>query len=109
MNLEDFVGDARLAMAGIIGAIAAAPLHSDVKGWKAKTVFVLGGLGASYFLTGIVADYFHVEPDKAGGIGFLLGAFSGSLLDAGTKAIRATDLGALLRARLGIPAKKDES
>lgn len=84
-----------------MGAIAAAPFHSEVKGWKAKTVFVIAGTASAFFLTDLVTDYFGLPVDKSGGVGFLLGAFSGSLMDAAVKAVKSIDLVAILKTRFG--------
>lgn len=101
MTLNDLLSDARLAAAGIMGAIAAAPFHSEVRGWKAKTVFVVAGTASAFFLTDLVSDYFGIPTDKSGGVGFLLGAFSGSLIDAAIKAVNSVDVVAILKSRFG--------
>jgi hypothetical protein len=42
-----------------------------------------------------------VEPSDVAGVGFLLGAFGGSLMTAINRAIKAADLWALIRQRFG--------
>lgn len=90
-----------LGLIGLIGATVAAPFHPEVKGIKSLVVFILSGAACAYFLTGLIAEYLHIPASSLGGVGFLVGAFSGSLIDAIMRAIRNADLWAFFCAKFG--------
>ncbi|MFJ5505776.1 MFS transporter [Pectobacterium carotovorum] len=89
------------AVAGLIGALISVPFQSDLRTARGIAIFVFTGSACAHYLTGIVGDYFNINPSSAGGIGFLLGAFGGSLIAAVIKAIEAADLWGLVRSRFG--------
>ncbi len=90
-------------IAGAIGAIVASWWHKDdLTDWKAWVVFLITGLACAMYLTGIVSTYLSItDPSNVTGVGFLLGAFGGSLMTAVNRAIKAADLWALVRSKFG--------
>lgn len=90
-------------VAGLIGAIVASWWHKDdLKDFRSWAIFLITGIACAFYLTGIVCDRFAVtEPSDVAGVGFLLGAFGGSLMTAINRAIKAADLWALIRQRFG--------
>lgn len=89
------------AIAGLIGAVISVPFQRDVRSAKSIAIFIFTGSACAHFLTGMVGKYFNVDPSSAGGIGFLLGAFGGSMIAAIIRAIEVADLWALIRQRFG--------
>ena len=103
-KLEQFfklVADGKWALAGFVGALVSMPFQKDVNSAKDKIVFVFSGSAYSYYLTGMVCDYFNTSQASAGGIGFLLGAFGGSLTAAILKAIESADIWSLVKKHFG--------
>jgi hypothetical protein len=92
---------AEWAIAALFGALVAMPFHDELKTRKGFVVFVLTGVACGYFLTGMTIRYFHINPESAGGVGFLLGAFGGSMISAVIRSIKEADLWALVKARFG--------
>ncbi|MGX9379020.1 MULTISPECIES: hypothetical protein [unclassified Pseudomonas] len=92
-----------LLIAGLVGAVVASWWHKDdLTDWRAWIVFLITGVACSIYLTSMVSAYLGVtEPKIVAGIGFLLGAFGGSLLAAINRAIKSADLWALIRQRFG--------
>src|SRR5476651_1639549 len=75
---------------------------SILNDWRAWMIFLITGMACSIYLTSMVSTYLGVtEPKIVAGIGFLLGAFGGSLLAAINRAIKSADLWALIRQRFG--------
>lgn len=101
--LHKLLADFEFALAGLFGAFISAPFNSDIKTGRDRIMFVLTGAACAYYLTGLVSARFDILPASAGGVGFLLGAFGGSLLAAVLRAIRAADLWQLVRQRFGKP------
>jgi len=92
-------------MAGLFGALVASRWHkedlSDCASWL---MFLFTGMACAHYLTGMVSAYFGVvEPSSVAGVGFLLGAFGGSLVAAITRAIKAADLWSIIRSKFGGP------
>lgn len=89
------------AIAGLVGAFVSMPFQSDIDSRKGKLVFLFSGAAYSYYLTGMAVNYFNMPIADAGSIGFLLGAFGGSLTAAIFRAIDKADLWGLLLRRFG--------
>lgn len=89
------------AIAGLIGALISVPFQRDTRSSRDIAIFVFTGSACAHFLTGLVGEYFKVGPSSAGGIGFLLGAFGGSLIAAVLRAIEVADLWSIIRSRFG--------
>lgn len=90
-----------LFIAGLIGAVIALPFQPELRTRGAKLVFIFSGAFCAHYLTALVAHYLHIDPGAAGSVGFLLGAFGGSLIAAVMRALNQSDLWALVRGRLG--------
>lgn len=102
MNLwERLLANAEMGLPGLIGAVIAIPFHEELKTWKGRLFFVCTGGACAYFTTPLAINVYNIEPALAGGVGFLLGAFGGSLLAAGIRAVKAADLWALVKSRFG--------
>lgn len=89
------------AFAGMIGAVIAVQFHPNVNSRKAIFVFIFTGTMIAHFMTSFVAEYFKIQPSSFGAVGFMLGAFGGSLFAAITKAIQAADLWAFFSSKFG--------
>ena len=102
-RLLDKIDRFELLIAGLVGAVIASWWHKDDLGdWRAWVIFLITGVACSIYLTSMVSTYLGVtEPKIVAGIGFLLGAFGGSLLAAINRAIKSADLWALIRQRFG--------
>lgn len=102
MNLLDrLLANAEWAIAGLIGAVIAIPFHEELRTWKGRLFFVGTGVACAYFTTPLAISLYGIDPALAGGVGFLLGAFGGSLVAAVIKAVKSADLIALLKSRFG--------
>ena len=100
-NLIKHLSEFKWAFAGFVGALVVVRFQSDLKTKSGIVIFVLSGSAYAHYLTGLVGDYFKIAPSSAGGIGFLLGAFGGSLTAAIMRAITSSDLVELLRKKIG--------
>ncbi|WP_080406738.1 MFS transporter [Burkholderia ubonensis] len=92
---------AEWTVAALFGSMVAVPFHDELKTKRGFAVFVFTGVVCGYFLTVPTIRYFHINQDSAGGVGFLLGAFGGSLISAVLRAIKEADLWALVKSRFG--------
>jgi hypothetical protein len=99
--IHKYFPGAEWVIAALFGAIVAAPFHDELKTRRGFAVFVFTGMVCGYFLTVPAIKYFHISPDSAGGVGFLLGAFGGSMISAVVRAIKEADLWDLIRKRFG--------
>ncbi|MBD8092052.1 MFS transporter [Pseudomonas fluorescens] len=92
-----------LLIAGLVGAVIARWWHKDdFNDWRAWMIFLITGMACSIYLTSMVSTYLGVTELKiVADVGFLLGAFGGSLLAAINRAIKSADLWALISQRLG--------
>lgn len=92
-----------LLLAGGLGVVVASWWHKDdLTSLRAWIIFLVTGVSCALYLTSMVSGYLGIaDPDKVAGIGFLLGAFGGSLLTAINRAIKAADLWALIRQKFG--------
>lgn len=89
------------AIAALFGAVVALPFHDELKTRNGFAMFIFTGVACGYFLTVPVMGYFHMNPESAGGVGFLLGAFGGSMLSAIIRFAKEADLWQLVRDRFG--------
>lgn len=102
MNLLDrLVANAEWAVAGLIGAVIAIPFHEELKTWPGRLYFVFTGVVCAYFTTPLAINLYNIDPALAGGVGFLLGAFGGSLVAAVIKAVKSADLWAFVKSKFG--------
>lgn len=98
---QKFLDNIGWGIAGIMGALVSLPFHDDIKSVKARIWFVCTGALCAYFLTDLVSLYFKIDRGLAGSVGFLMGAFGGSLLAAVIRAIKAADIWQFLKNRFG--------
>lgn len=106
--IERIVSNAEWAIAGLVGAVIAVPFHEELKTWKGRFVFVGTGAACAYFTTPLAISLYSIDPSLAGGVGFLLGAFGGSLLAAGLRTIRGLDLVDIVKERLSKTGGNDQ-
>ncbi len=101
--LRHLIDRAELLAAGGLGAFVGGLLHrDDMANWRAWAIFLITGVACALYLTSIVSGFLGVaEPDKVAGVGFLLGAFGGSIMTAISRAIKTADIWALIRSRFG--------
>lgn len=90
-----------LLLAGLAGAIVAIPFQKDLKSMASVIIFLVTGAACAHYLTGLAATFFDIEPSSAGGVGFLLGAFGGSLIAAVVRMLQTADLWSVIKSRLG--------
>ena len=90
-------------IAGFIGSVIASWWHKgELENWKGWAIFMLTGVACAFYLTGIVSNYLGVtEASNVAGVGFLIGAFGGSLMIAVYRAIKAADFWSLIRSKFG--------
>lgn len=97
--LERILTNAEWAIAGLIGALVAVPFHEELRTWKGRIVFIGTGVACAYFTTPLAINLYNIDSGLAGGVGFLLGAFGGSILAAGLRTIKGLDLIELVKER----------
>lgn len=91
----------RLAVAGLFGAAVAGWFQrDDIKGSRDFTVFVVSGAIIAHFVTAPIASYLGVV-GNAEGIGFLVGAFGGRLIQAVIRMIKSADVWQFIMGRWG--------
>lgn len=90
-----------LAIVGMVGALASLRFHPDRKERNLALWFIATGAAIAYFTTNLVAEFFSIKLAHAGAVGFLLGAFGGSMFSAVMRAINAADLLALVKSWAG--------
>lgn len=101
-GLNEFLSSLKWAIAGFFGALISARFHKEeIMNRGDYFMFLISGVLIAHYMTGIVARYLDFGAETAGGIGFLLGAFGGSLIQAVIRAIRTADLWAIIKARFG--------
>lgn len=102
LHAQEFLSSLKWAAAGMIGAMIVTRFHRDELASRSDYVgFVASGAAIAHFMTGPVNTFLDLGPDSAGAVGFLLGAFGGSMFQAVVRALKAADLWGLFRSRLG--------
>jgi hypothetical protein len=90
-----------LSVAGFFGAAFSGWLQrDDIKNRRDYAVFVASGAATAHFVTPLIAHYLGVSGNTEG-IGFLVGAFGGRLIQAVIRAIRAADVWQFIMGRWG--------
>lgn len=103
--LQKWFAHLELMFAGLVGAIIALPFQRDLKTRSSKVVFILSGAACAHYLTPLAVYQLEIDAASAGSVGFLLGAFGGSLIAAVMRAINHSDLWSLVRGRFGGPTE----
>ncbi|QMP19223.1 holin [Pseudomonas phage Persinger] len=99
--LERLLNTDKAIIAGFIGALVALKFQEELSGWGGRAWFVCTGVACAYWGTPWAISAYSIDPGLAGSVGFLLGAFGGSLLAAGFRAIKNLDLISLVKAKIG--------
>lgn len=92
----------QMAFIGCIGAMISLWMHPEAKDRRGALMFVFTGVCIAQFTTGLVADYFAITAKHAGAVGFLLGAFGGSLFSAIQRAINQADFLSVIKRLMGV-------
>lgn len=100
--LSDFLTSLKWATAGLVGAMIVSRFHKEeLNGRIDYLVFIASGAAIAHFLTAPVALWFKFDAGTTGGIGFLLGAFGGSAMQAVVRGIKSADLWSVIKNRFG--------
>lgn len=99
--LYKLVSQVEFIIAGFVGSVVVLPFQKDLKTKVSIFIFISTGIASAYYLTGFVSKFFQIEPSGAGGVGFLLGAFGGSLIAATIRMIQTADPWGLIVKRFG--------
>lgn len=92
MNVfKSFLDEFGMAVAGFFGALAAISVSQEERTIKGKVWFVINGSVSAYYLTGFISTYYQVGEGLSGAVGFAVGAFSGAMIAAVTRAIKSAD------------------
>jgi hypothetical protein len=96
--LQRLISGADWLLTGLVSAMLASILHKDdIPDKLSWGVFVVTGGMCSLYFTGPIAQFFKMtDPSWIACIGFLLGAFGGSLLAAVTRALKSADVWGLI-------------
>lgn len=102
-ELSNFLGSIKWVIAGFVGAMVAAHYNkSEINGWSGYLIFVASGAAISYYTSGLAAYYLGLAPEMIGAVSFLLGAFGGSLLQAGINGVKNADVWQIIKSKLGV-------
>ncbi len=92
-----------LLIAGICGAFVGLCLYPEIKTAKQKIYFTACGGLSSFYAAPYLAEYFHITGDGAKTFfGFAIGIFGAAMLQAVKRAIDATDLWEVIKARFNL-------
>ena len=100
--LEKLIGTDKAIIAGFVGALVALKFQEELSTWRGRVLFVATGLSCAYFVTPLAVSFYQIDADLEGGVGFLLGAFGGSLLSAGFRTLKNLDLISVVKQKLGM-------
>lgn len=88
-------------VAGLFGAVAALRFQDELSTIQGRLMFVVTGAACAQFVTPLALSIYKIEAGLAGGVAFLLGAFGGSLLAAGFRALHSLDVLSIFKKRGG--------
>lgn len=101
--LEKLESGLDLLLAGIAGAFVGLWMYTEIKTAKQKIYFTMCGGLSSFYAAPYLAEYFHITGDGARTFfGFAIGIFGAAMLQAVKRAIDATDLWEVIKARFNI-------
>lgn len=99
--ITDIIDATRWGIAGGVGAGVASRYHKDEIETRIDfIVFITSGALTAQYLTGLISGYFEISLNSAGGIGFLIGAFGGSLIQTAIHSIRSGKFLEVIKNRL---------
>ena len=79
----------QFGLAGLLGASVVTRYHKErLKTFQDYVVFILSGAITAHYLTQVVIHFFDLEAIHAGGVGFMLGAFGGLIIQELTSWIK---------------------
>lgn len=90
-----------ILVASFVGAVAAIKFQDELNTWRGKLSFIGTGMACAYYGTPIALTFYSIDARMTAGVGFLLGAFGGSLLAAGFRAIKNLDPVSLVKGVFG--------
>ncbi len=100
-TLHKIFQNAELAIIGSIGALIALRNHPEVKGRAQVALFIVTGGVIAYFSAGLVGEFFGIAAKHTGAVGFFIGIFGASLIDAIGRAIKTADLWGFVKSKWG--------
>lgn len=101
-NLHELLSSLKWAIAGLVGAAVASRFHKDeIQNRVDLAVFIASGAFTAHYCTGMITQYLDFSANNAGAIGFLLGAFGGSILQVCVKIIRSGEIWNVIKNRIG--------
>ncbi len=99
---QKILDGADLLFAGMMGAIVALAVNTEIRTLKQRVYFIVSGSVSSYYLADPVNAYFHLtDGNFRTAMGFLVGIFGAAVLQAITRAVKAADLWEFVKNRFG--------
>lgn len=87
-------------LAGIMGAIVGLVVHTEIRTFRQRACFLLGGVVTAFYLSEPVGHYLALTDERSiATIGFLIGVFGMSLLQRVKETLNSLDIGAIAAAR----------
>jgi len=99
--LEKLSGKTLLLVIAICSAFVGLVVNTEIKTFKQRIAFFIGGIFCSYFLTAPACRWAGVvDPDYRGVIGFFLGVFGMSLVQRVKVKVDSMDIVAVIKSRM---------
>lgn len=87
-------------LAGIMGAIVGLVVHTEIRTFRQRVCFLIGGVTSAFYLSEPVGHYLELSDERSlACIGFLIGVFGMSLLQRVKETLNSLDIGAIVAAR----------
>ena len=99
--IEKLTHIADVLVAGGLGATISIPFHPEINTAPKRTFCVGVSAVGAHYVTPLVIDYFHLSPERVGGIAFLLGLFGFSIVQAVMRGITNADFWSLIKSHFG--------
>jgi hypothetical protein len=99
--LQKLFHNTELAIVGAIGALMSLRFHPEVQGRGQIALFIATGGAIAYFGAGFVGDYFSIASNRSGAVGFFLGIFGASLIEAMVRTLKSADLWGIISRKFG--------